>query len=360
MGLLVQAGMPFVFFYHLLCSNIFLNTAAEDATGLEKVADTTLAPVHYLLAGKIAHRINDGELFYEFDQQYDYQKDFVLRTTASLAAFPFSLLTGSLLKTISWISPEARERHHLLVQSLTSKKIQSHHEYYRSIGLQVQNYDLALPLEPPTHVRRPGEENILKVEKEALKEIARLLKEHNIPFWADCGTCLGAYRYGGIIPWDFDLDIAVLEPDFDNVKRALNALDRKKYDVQDWSGRTFPKTYLKVHVKETGGLIDIYHFRIHPEKKILVSIFSGENSIIMPESWKIRERRYQAPTPFEVVFPLKMAQFDGIELPVPNQTKRYLQGRYGENIEPAKIYNEKTGQYEKDLTHPYWQRPFEK
>jgi phosphorylcholine metabolism protein LicD len=217
-----------------------------------------------------------------------------------------------------------------------------------------------MPLEEPKHARRPGDENTLKIEKEALKEIVRLLKENNIPFWADCGTCLGAYRYGGIIPWDFDIDIAVLQPDFDNVKRALNGLDKKKYAVQDWSGRTRPKSYLKVYVKETGALIDIYHFRIDPSQQNIISIFSNEESIFMSESWKTRERRYLAPTPFDVVFPLKLAQFDDFELPIPNQTKLYLQARYGENIGPAKIYNEKTGQYEKDLNHPYWQRAFEK
>jgi phosphorylcholine metabolism protein LicD len=358
--LIVQAGMPFVFCYHLFCNNVFLNTEAEDATGLEKAANTTLAPVHYLLAGRVAHRIEHDEIFYEFEQQYDYHKNFIAKSTASFVAFPFSLIAGSALKAISYLSPVVRERHAKLAKSLASKKIISHHEYYQSIGIKVENYPLGQPIDPPQHIRRPGEENILAVEKEALKEIARLLKENHILFWADCGTCLGAYRYGGIIPWDFDIDLAVLEPDFDNVKRALNGLDKEKYDVQDWSGRNFPKTYLKVHVKETGGLIDIYHFRIHPEKKMISSIFSNEDSLFMSEAWKIRERRYTVPTPFDVVFPLKMAQFDGIEIPVPNQIVKYLQGRYGENIGPVKIYNETTGQYEKDESHPYWQRPFEK
>ena len=64
------------------------------------------------------------------------------------------------------------------------------------------------------------------------------------------------------------------------------------------------------------------------------------------------------PTNFEVVFPLKKASFDGVEAFVPNRTKEYLQQRYGENIDPAKIYNEQTGSYEKDLNHPYWQQPY--
>lgn len=64
------------------------------------------------------------------------------------------------------------------------------------------------------------------------------------------------------------------------------------------------------------------------------------------------------PSAYETVFPLKKALFDGIEVYVPNQTKKYLQERYGENISPVKIYNEITGEYEKDLSHPYWQLPY--
>ena len=40
-------------------------------------------------------------------------------------------------------------------------------------------------------------------------ELAKLLKENNIPFWASAGTLLGVIRHGTIIPWDDDIDINV-------------------------------------------------------------------------------------------------------------------------------------------------------
>ena len=91
---------------------------------------------------------------------------------------------------------------------------------------------------------------------------------------------------------------------------------------------------------------------------MISSIVSNIDCVFLPESWKIRERRFAIDTPFDVVFPLKKAEFDGIEVFVPAKTKEYLQLRYGENIEPVKLFNEKSGQYEKDLSHPYWQRSY--
>jgi len=297
---------------------------------------------------------------YTLVQRFNYDDHFMLKTTASIAALPVSLILGTALKGTACLVPETRARHQAIASSIHSSGIKSNNDYYRSLGMAIKDLNQLSTLEAPSHTRRPGDEKTMQIEKEALKEIVHILKEKNIPFWVDCGTCLGTYRYGGVIPWDFDIDLAVLEPDFENVKHALNKLDKNKYIVQDWSGRTKPNTYLKVYVKETGVLIDIYHFAIDPVAKTLTYIVSNEDSIFLPESWKIRERRHTAPVTYDVVFPLKKAEFDGIEVLVPNKTKEYLQSKYGENIEPAKIYNETTGRYEKDLNHPYWKLAYQK
>ena len=50
------------------------------------------------------------------------------------------------------------------------------------------------------------------VEIGAFKDVVTLLEQHNIIYWVDFGTCLGAYRYGGVIPWDWDTDISISFP----------------------------------------------------------------------------------------------------------------------------------------------------
>lgn len=41
------------------------------------------------------------------------------------------------------------------------------------------------------------------------KEVKKICNDYNIPYYAIGGTCIGAIRHNGFIPWDDDLDIAI-------------------------------------------------------------------------------------------------------------------------------------------------------
>lgn len=352
---MMKTFFPLVLAYSAITGSVFLNVSVKEASGFEWVGNTLLSPVHYLLSGKEAVKTFEGE--WKFVQKHDYNDGlFWIKSTASVIALPPSLLLGSAFKALSLLEKEGRENYFSLVEAKESKEVHSHVELYRDLGLNISDsHELfqSLGLQ-----RRPGDENALSVEKQALADIGKVLTEAGIPWWVDCGTCLGAYRYGGVIPWDEDADIAVLLPDFENVCHALNRLDPDKYVVQDWSSRNFPDSYVKVYIRESGTLLDIYHFAIDEKKKELRYILALENNMFAFEWWKIRERRFTVPVAFDTVFPLKKALLDGVEVFVPNNVKKYLQRYYGENLDPVKIYDPKTGFYEKDLSHPYWQRAY--
>lgn len=57
---------------------------------------------------------------------------------------------------------------------------------------------------------------------EVLFEIDKLCKKHNIKWYADNGTLLGAIRHKGYIPWDDDLDICMLRDDYVRFKKIAD------------------------------------------------------------------------------------------------------------------------------------------
>lgn len=70
---------------------------------------------------------------------------------------------------------------------------------------------------------------------EILKFIDRVCADNNISYWLSSGTCLGAIRHGGFIPWDDDIDIELLEPDFRRLRKAWLALENPPFAWQDYS-----------------------------------------------------------------------------------------------------------------------------
>lgn len=56
---------------------------------------------------------------------------------------------------------------------------------------------------------------------EMLKDIDKICKKYDIPYYLTGGSCLGAVRHDGFIPWDDDADIGML---YDDYVRFLDAL----------------------------------------------------------------------------------------------------------------------------------------
>lgn len=65
----------------------------------------------------------------------------------------------------------------------------------------------------------------LRDYQQANTELLRLFHEvcqkHQLTYWLDWGTLLGAVRHNGFIPWDDDLDVSMPREDFNKAKKII-------------------------------------------------------------------------------------------------------------------------------------------
>lgn len=60
--------------------------------------------------------------------------------------------------------------------------------------------------------------------------IDKICREHHIPYYLTNGTLLGAVRHGGFIPWDDDMDVAMLRPDYERFMAHIDEWLPKPYE----------------------------------------------------------------------------------------------------------------------------------
>lgn len=80
-------------------------------------------------------------------------------------------------------------------------------------------------------------------ELEMLAVFKEWANENNITWFVDSGTCLGAVRHGGFIPWDDDIDIGIPRNDYNH--------------MLELSKKNFPKGY-SIHTSEDEGFTSLF------------------------------------------------------------------------------------------------------
>ncbi len=120
-----------------------------------------------------------------------------------------------------------------------------------------------------------------------IKDINQLCQNNNIDYYLLGGSCIGAVRHKGFIPWDDDLDIIMTR---DNYERFIDVcktqLDTSKYVLQE-GGKDWPLCFSKIRLKGTylhepeddyadknmhGIYVDIFYMDNVPDNNILARL----------------------------------------------------------------------------------------
>lgn len=155
-----------------------------------------------------------------------------------------------------------------------------------------------------------------------LSELTKLCRKYNIKYWLTGGSLIGVLLYKNWIPWDGDIDMCMLEEDYNILKKVKDELpssmwfqtletdplyDRK--NLPDAKIRDLKSCYLDSQDGEkwhNGLQIDILTYKKVNNK--LISRFKYNDY-----------QDYQ----YNEIFPLKTDIFDNIEVYIPNKYKIY-------------------------------------
>ena len=110
---------------------------------------------------------------------------------------------------------------------------------------------------------------------EILKAVDVICRKHNIDYWIDAGTLLGAVRHKGFIPWDDDIDISVRREDYKRMREILQQELPSNLVFVDW---TTDKNYFDAcgRVKMRNTYVEIPAFRYQKEQGVWIDVLPME------------------------------------------------------------------------------------
>lgn len=164
--------------------------------------------------------------------------------------------------------------------------------------------------------------------------IINLLNQYKIEYWIDWGTALGYERINSIIPWDYDVDICMLEDDFNNLnelfKKTNYQLNNIIYNQNYYNDNGCCFIYLKdlTNKYDINDIVGIDVVKYTKKHNKLITLMNT-NTILEYSNPNQDVELYNFN--YDDIFPLQTKLMYGIPVFVPNKNIQLLIQKYGEN-----------------------------
>lgn len=228
---------------------------------------------------------------------------------------------------------------------------------------------------------------------DSLKHFDAICKANGINYWLSSGSCLGAIRHGGFIPWDDDIDIEMMREDYNKFTKIF--IEDEHYVLQTYKNdlyytQPFGKFRSKdIIVKEGDGLVDgKYRYRglfidifVMEKSPLIIAVIChilvasmrylgfkiNSRNLVIDSLYKIIKKMVYGTISFlrlfcvfsnknilrhilgtgleknirvkNEIFPLAEFIFEGVKVPVPGNYEQYLKRMFGDYMQlPNEIH----------------------
>ena len=119
---------------------------------------------------------------------------------------------------------------------------------------------------------------IQELQLRLMRIVHKVCCEHDIKYYLISGSCLGAVRHGGFIPWDDDIDIAMMRPDYEKFISGFNAwFDTDAYFLQnEWTDLDFTVPLSRICIRGT-MLEEPWAEHLRYDKSMFMDVFPLDN-----------------------------------------------------------------------------------
>ncbi len=119
-------------------------------------------------------------------------------------------------------------------------------------------------------------ESLQKVLLEMMKDIHFVCEKYSLTYFLGGGSCLGAVRHKGFIPWDDDMDVIMPRSDYDKLPFYMSVEFPEKYYYQELRlSENYDANFMKIRLN---GSVCSEIFESEPEKAgIFIDINPLEN-----------------------------------------------------------------------------------